>query len=516
MSEKLEINLNWFDRTIGFFSPRTLLKRQKAKLYTSYLKRKYEGASSGRRTDGWNTSSSSAASEIASGQVQVRNRSRDLIRNNPYAARGIQVISNNVVGKGITTQIMLDTKSTKSLKEKRVNEMWRAWANTTAIDFDGVHNIFGLQRIIMRAVPESGEVLIRIRRIGRRFTTSIDGRKIELPPIQLQILENDFIANNQVDRTLPNGNVIMDGIEFDRQGRKVAYHLFLAHPGNSTQLELITSFNTVRVPAEDILQPLRVDRPGQFRGMPWLAPVMIRLRDFDLYEDAQLKRQQCAAMFTAFVHDMEGVDDAQESKDENELGEKMEPGLIELLPPGKSIEFADPPGADNYKEYTSVVLHSIASGLGITFESMTGDLSEVNFSSARMGFLEMQRNFDSWGHNIMINQVMRPVFNWFKNAAALVGPSIDNAQGVFTLPRREMIDPTKEVAAMKTAVRSGFKTLSSAASELGLDPDTHFEQYQKDNETLDKLNLVFDSDPRKRDNGGSSNEESPTGNKPAT
>lgn len=512
--DKLAIDLNWFDRAVGFFSPSALLQRKKAKVYNAYFekkyeKRKYEGADVGRRTAGWNTASLSANAEIASSGFRMRDRARDLVRNNPYAARGIQVIANNVVGRGIKTQIKMDMRSEVSNKEKKVNNIWRAWAGTTACDYDGMHDLSGLQRIIMRAVAESGEILVRIRRTQRREVVGMDGKIIEIPPIQLQLLESDFIASNQVSTITDREkikNLIIEGIELDEAGRRVAYHLHKSHPGNIS-LDIQSTFDTIRVDASEILHCYRMDRPGQLRGVTFLHPAILRLRDFDLFEDAQLKRQQCAAMFTAFIHDIEGIDDADEEKEEIELGEKMEPGIMEILPPGKDIKFASPPGAENYKEYTSVVLRSIASALGITYEALTNDLSDVNFSSARMGWLEMHRNIETWRHNIMINQFLNPVFSWFKQGLDLIGESANNARAVHTPPRREMIDPVKETQAMKMAIRSGLKTQSEAVRELGKDPDTHFAEFAEDNRTLDKLGLVFDSDARKRDNSGGVNDE---------
>jgi len=318
----------------------------------------------------------------------------------------------------------------------------------------------------------------------------------------LQMLEADFVSLTKRSGILPNGNQILQGVEIDEAGKIVAYHMFLSHPG-SNDIVFGSRFQTVRIDADDILHLKRIDRPGQLRGVPWAAPIMLRLRDFDVYEDAQLKRQQCAAMFTAFIHDLEGVDDPDESAAEIELGEKMEPGLMEILPPGKTITLSNPPGADNYREYTSVVLHSIAAGFGITFESMTGDLTDVNFSSARMGWLEMHRNFETWRKNIMIAQMLRPTFTWFLGGLDLIGENTTNARAVHTPPRREMIDPVKETQAMKLAIRSGLKTLPEAIRELGHDPDTHLAEIAETNIELDRLKITLDSDARKVDNSGS-------------
>jgi len=505
VAEKIEIKLNWFDRTVGFFSPTALIKRRKARTYDKWLStRKYEGADAGRRTDGWNTNNQSANAEIATALPRVRDRARDLVRNNPYAARAVQVITNNVVGKGIPTEIKVDTRSEKSTREKKLNNIWKTWAETTACDFEGVHTLAGLQRLAMRAVVESGEVLIRRRRVGRRTVTGANGKPTEIPPIQLQVLESDFLSVDRRSGILPNGNQVIQGVEIDRQGKKVAYHLFMSHPG-SNDLVFASRFTTIRVPANEILHLYRMDRPGQIRGMSWLANIILRLRDFDLYEDAQLKQQQCTAMFTAFVHDLEGLSEDEEVQQEVEFGEKMEPGRIDMLPPGKTITLAKPPSVSNYGEYTSVILHSIAAGLGITYESMTGNLAKVNFSSGRMGWLEMHRNVVTWANNIMIAQMMRPTFTWFTNAIELMGESTKDMRAVHTPPRREMIDPVKETQALKTAVRSGFKTQSQALRELGFDPDTFYEEKMADDKTLDDNEIVLDTDPRKVNNVGNAN-----------
>lgn len=504
-TKKLSIKLNTFDRVIGYFSPSSLVRRKKARLYNEFISRKYEAADAGRRTDGWNTSSTSANTEVAGSLSKVRDRSRDLVRNNPYAARGIQVITNNVVGRGIKTQIKADTRAGSSTKEKKLNRIWRAWADTTACDYEGVHNLAGIQRLAMRSVAESGEVFIRLRRERRRVELGPDGIEVEIPPISLQILESDFVSLYKMSGKLTNGNVIVQGIEFDSNGKKVAYHMYKSHPGGD-DMAFGTQYKTIRVPADEVVHLYRVDRPGQTRGMPWLHPVALRLRDFDLYEDAQLKRQQVAAMFTAFIHDMEGVDEFDEQKEEVEIGEKMEPGLMEILPPGKDVKLSNPPGADNYKEYTSVVLRAIATGLGLTYFQLTGDLSDVNFSSGRLGFLETQRNFDTWRNNIMLNQFMSGVFNWFKDGIELTGENTSQVRAVHTAPRREMIDPVKEGQALKAEVRNGFKTHSEAVRELGRDPDTHFEEMQKDFERIDELKLILDTDPRHTNLSGGKNE----------
>lgn len=503
----MKTKLTPWDKVVGFFSARSQLERTQMRAAAALIQRKYEGAGSGRRTKNWKAPASSVNSEVESSIVTLRNRARQLVRDNPYSARGIQVITANVVGKGIVAQIKVDSGQNNSTgvntsvnrRQKDLTRAWQAWALTPAIDYDGRNNLYGLQRLIMRSVAESGEVLVRLRRTQRRRVWSPDGVEVEIPPVQIQVLEGDFLDINGFGSSrAQSGNVILNGIEFDKSGNRLAYHIYEEHPGNSSAgfgASLKSAFATVRVPANEVAHVFRVDRPGQIRGVPWLAPVMIRLKDFDLFEDAHLVRQQIAAMFAVFVKDIDGVDSAL-ALDDAELGSKVEPGIIEVLPPGKSVEFANPPGVQGYREYVTTILHSIAAGLGVTYESLTNDLSGVNFSSGRMGHLEMQRNIDEWRCDILQTQFMDPLFNWFTDAMELLGFDVSRARVEYTAPRREMIDPSKEIAAMKEAVRSGFMTISEVVKAAGYDPDKHFLALAEDNAKLDAFGLVLDSDPR--------------------
>ena len=473
----------WFENLIGFFSPEAKLKRNQARLKDNVLRnnvRSYEAASKGRRTEGWTTPNTSATAEITQVLTTLRNRSRDMVRNNPYAARGVELIPANVVGKGIEPNIWAPAEKEK----EQVQNAWRKWANTPTIDFDGRSDFAGLQRLAMRAVVESGEVLIRLRRVkNSKF------------PIKIQILEPDFLVTNNNFPNVANGNRVVAGIELDDNDQRVAYHLYKSHPGNTTDLNLKSSYETVRVPAADILHVYRTDRPGQIRGVPWLAAVMTRLKDLDGYEDAQLVRQKIAACFSVFVHDIEAAETLT-GNNAGALGDSVEPGIIEILPPGKDIKFASPPGpGDEFAPYMSHILHSIASGLGVSYEALTGDLGQVNFSSARMGWLEFQRNIDVW-RCMLISNFNDPVFNWFLDSLNLTGINVSEGEVSWVPPRREMIDPGKEVNAKIKAIRAGIETLSDVVRQNGKHPRDHFEELKEDNDTIDELGLVLDSDPR--------------------
>lgn len=446
--------------------------------------RNFDGASKGKRLSRWKTQSTSANTESFLGIVTLRNRARDLRRNNPYARRGIEAITSNVVGDGILTQY-------RGSGAAALEAQWALWAESTEIDFDGRNNIYGLQALVMDAVAESGEVLVR-----ERYDSSKDF------PLQLQVLEADFLDTNRNETSTQTTNIIIQGIEFDKQGRRVAYYLFEQHPGSFDQQILGATVVSNRVPVSEVHHIYRMDRPGQARGITWLAPIVVRLKDLDDYEDAQLVRQKIAACFTAFIRDI-GPDmtDADEECADEDLGDRVEPGIIEHLPPGKTVEFGNPPEVQNYEGYVTKVLQSIAVGIGVTYEVLTNDYSNVNFSSGRMGWIELGRNIKAWRERIMNAHFLNPIAKSFLRTAEVMGMPTSGITVVHVPPKREMIDPTKEVAATKEAIRAGLTTLSDELMAQGKDPEEHLEQYQKDLELLDELGLKLESDPRVSPNG---------------
>lgn len=442
-------------------------------------KRKFEGASRGKRLSRWQASSTSPNAEVSGGLVTLRNRSRDLRRNNPYAARAIQAIGSNVVGEGIMTRFT--HPDDKPGKKSRLELMWDAWAYSTDIDFDGQHDICSLQLLIMEAVAESGEVLVR-----RRYDSS------KAFPLQYQVLESDFLDLN-ASAVSGSTNTVIQGIEFDRKGRRVAYFLYEQHPGGYEH-QMFAPLKSNRVPAEEVFHIFRMDRPGQARGIPWLSPVIVRLKDFDEFEDAQLVRQKIAACFTAFVHDISA--EVFEEENDGDYGDRIEPAMIEHLPAGKTVTFANPPGVQNYKEYTSTVLHGIAVGVGLTYEVLTNDYSAVNFSSGRMGWIEMFRNIKVWRQNIIQLKFLEPLVRDFKKTAEIAGIPTKGYVHTHIPPKREMIDPTKEIPAAIMAIEGGLSTLSDEVMSQGKDVKEHLQQYKKDMDALDELGIKVKSDTR--------------------
>lgn len=473
--------MSFIDKFIGVFSPKAEFERAKfrtaAKILNEHFgERKYDGASRGRRTANWQASGTSANTEISGALGTLRARSRDLVRNNTYARQAVyRLIPNNVVGTGIRPAPFLDKRS-----EKRIKKAWRDWAEKTTCDFDGQSTFYGLQRLVMRSVAESGEAIVRKRRIAADL------------PIQLQVCEGDHLDTMKTYDRIEGGGYIEQGIEFDRNGRKVAYWIYDVHPGeNSIRSELVSR----RIPASEVLHIFYKERPGQNRGVPWLVASMMKAKDIDEFEQAEIVRQKIAACFAAFVTDTGGDGLNGMSKQEVEQAERIEPGMIEYLPAGKQVHFANPNAKEGYEEFMRQSTRAVASGIGVTYEGMTGDLSNVNFSSGRMGWLEFQRTVNDW-QDMIVNQLCEGVWAWFNEGLLMTGRIREEIDADWTKPRREMIDPVKETKAEVAKVKAGMKSWSEMVREQGGDPDDVLEELSADMKKIEAAGLVLDVDGR--------------------
>jgi lambda family phage portal protein len=468
----------WIDRALSILAPRWQLQRVRARLATELVLRSYEGASSGRRTQGWKRASTDANAATGPFVGRLRDVARDLVRNNAHAESAVTTIADHAVGWGIVA---------KSLsKNKRVQETWDRWANTTACDADGRHDLAGLQKLVTRGVVEAGEMLVR-----RRFRLPSDGLPI---PMQLQVLEPDFLDTSKHGITTPTGGRIVYGVEFSPIGQRVGYWLFPEHPGNG----VMSSLQSYRIPAEGVLHIFKPQRAGAVRGASWFAPVLLRFKDFDEYEDATLMKQKIAACLSVILSDTDGSAAALGTADDSTSPgiDSLEPGMILNVPPGRTVQVVEPPSVREYADYSKASLRAIATGLGVTYEDITGDYADMPFSAARMSRLRHWARVEDWRWRMLIPQFCDPVWGWAMEAATIMG--VQGAAGArWTAPPAPMIDPSAEGLAYMRNVRAGIMSLSEAIRERGYDPDDLFAEMAEDNKKLDKLELVLDSDPRK-------------------
>lgn len=481
--------MNWIDKVVLALAPRAgfdRLRYRSAAEMVGKAVRGYEGAKGGRRDSGWVTVGTSANAEIFPAGAKLRDRARDLVRNNFYGERAVRVLVANMVSTGV----MARAHTGDDAMNRKIDDAWSEWCDVC--DADGRHDFAGLQALAARATIEAGEVLLRYR--PRRPS---DGLRV---PLQLQLLEPDFLDTGRYE-SAANGNLILQGIEFDQLGRRVAYWLFDQHPGDRGVIGR-SSYVSRRIPASEIVHLFRQDRIGQIRGVSWFAPVIIKMRDYDEYSEAELVRKKIAACLAAFVTTADAAGSSPlgvaSTNSAGQRQEELAPGMISYLKPGEKIEIADPPADSGVRDYASISAHEISAGMGVTYEDLTGDLSQVNYSSYRAGRLIHRRIVEAFQWTELKPQYLRPIRQRWLDTAFIAGvlpEVVDKTK--WTFPRWESIDRKKDADAAQAELRLGTMTWPQAVAEEGEDPETQLREIADWNGKMDAAGVVLDGDPRK-------------------
>jgi lambda family phage portal protein len=454
------------DRLIGFFSPDAELRRLEARARME-VARAFDIAKVFKTSD-WTSAKASDANEETKAAIQPgREKARSLVQNMPYGTKAVDVIVTETVGAGIVPKITGRNKTA----EKALKALWKEIAETSKCDVEGRNNFYSLQALVMSSMVESGEGLALLSIEG-------DGPKI-------QVMESDFIATK-----LDDGKIVQ-GVELDSRRRRVKYHLYKSHPGGKNATP-----ETFEVPAEDIAHVYRMKRAGQVRGVTWAHSVVEKMNDFNDYQFATLVRQKVAACFMAFItsngNDALLTSEQRKAKRESEFS--LEPATARYLEQGEDVKLASPPAVEGYADFNRETLRAIAAGWGITYESLTGDYSQSNYSSSRLGHIQMRKNIDSWRWNLIIPHFCDPYFQKFLEYAKLRGIDVKDAKVQWVPPASTMIDPGKEIDADKEAVKAGFKSRAQVIREAGNDPDEVLEEIREEREAAAEAGVSFDTD----------------------
>ncbi|HTH08038.1 MAG TPA: phage portal protein [Acidovorax sp.] len=480
MARRTHARRNIVDSIVGYFNPRAGLRRTVAR---EMLHRAYEGAN---QRDGWKPrrSGASANADHQADAEHLRVRSRALQQNVPYIAQGMRSLVAQTVGTGITP---LFTGPHAAV----LNALWTKWAPFA--DADGRTNVYGQQALSYRTMEGDGEVLLRAR--TRRPT---DGLPV---PLQFQILEIDWLDSKRNEAR--GNNQIINGIEYDPLGRKVAYWLFTSHPGDTWITRMMGRVGlrseSRPVPAAQIIHLFNPDRPGQGRGITRLAPIIPAVRDLHLYEDAEAQRKnletRLAVLATGDTSALQEdpADGTGEGGDASRTGDlgALPSGQILEMPQGMSFQIVEPKAAPGYVEYVKQRLHIIAAGFGVTYEMMTGDMSEVNFSSARMRQNDFRRDVEITQYTCLIPTLCETVCRMFVEHAYLAGLIGSTEYGVeHTTPKWSSPNPLQDASADLAEIAGGLSSFSEKLRQRGYKPESVFQELKKDLETLKSLGIL--------------------------
>ncbi|SNT09078.1 phage portal protein [Antarctobacter heliothermus] len=418
-----------------------------------------------RRLRGFRATRAHVNALIAASGPDITARARWLVRNNGYAVNAVESWAANTVGDGIKPI----SKIADAARKEELQRLWLTW--TDEADAEGLTDFYGLQRRAAREVFIAGEVFFRIR--PRRAS---DGLTV---PLQLQMLPAEMLPLEQTG-VAANGNTIRQGIEFDRIGRRVAYHFLRRHPGDSTDPGL--SGEVGRVPATEIIHVIDPVEGGQLRGVSKLTPAIVKLFLLDQYDDAELDRKKVAAMYAMFVTSPAPENPLAPPEDEDgPAGVEISPGQIVRLDPGEDVTVGQPADSGGtYEPFQYRTLLQISAALGIPYPYLANDMVKGNFSNSRLALIEFRRRVSAWQHSVMVYQLCRPVYGRWMDAAVLSGalslPRYEaNRSRLLTadwLPTKwDWVDPLKDANAEIAQIEAGLKSRTQAIAERGYDAE---------------------------------------------
>lgn len=462
--------------------------------------RSYSGAKRGRLHGDWQALGTSANSEVYPALATLRNRSRDLCRNDDYARGIIRNILKNVIYTGIGFQAQIkqvkDNKVNDNKANTAIEEGFEYWSKKNYCDVSGQSSFAELQQLAFKSYLETGEVFIR------KIKQSFGGCKI---PFALEIIEADQVAEDY-NCNAPNGNQIIMGVELDKWKRPVAYWMRENHPGDQWFGKNTKggNYSLIRIPSDEIIHLFQKERPGQLRGVPLLYSTINRLRNLHKYEEAELVAARAAANFMGIVttpyNDLLGE---PEEAEEKPLEESLTPGVIKYLSEGEDFKSFTPNRPNSaFEGFHRNQLRASAVGTGVAFEGASGDYSQSNYSSSRLSLLDVRDIWVMMQQSFISNFLVDVYETWLDQAVL---------SGYFTFEDYEIrpqryqavrwtargwswVDPAKEIKATIDAIKAGLTTVTEVVAKQGGDFEENIKTIAREREITNKykVSLTFD------------------------
>jgi lambda family phage portal protein len=439
----------------------------------------YDGASKSRKAGrAWSSSDGSADADLMPDLADLRDRSRDLVRNNPLACGAVNTAVTNVIGTGMRLQSQIDrdflglSDDEADAWDTITEREFSLWADSPECDAARTLRFTSHQEQAFYSVLVSGDAFYLMPFVKRKGSPY---------SLRLQAVETDRLTNKggQADSDSMAG-----GVTVDRYGAPVSYSILKSHPGGYSKTQ-----DWHDIPAygaqsgrKNVIHLFDQRRPGQRRGVPYLAPVMESLKQLGRYTEAELMSAVVSGMFTVFVKteagglglDLPNGETNDSSKpDDYELGNGSVVGLGE----NESIEFANP-GRPNseFDPFTVSILRQIGSALEIPYEILIKNFG-TSYSASRAAFLEAWKFFKK-RRKWMADNFCQPIYEEWMTEAVMLGrisapgflqdPAIRKAylRASWHGPAPGHIDEGKAVKAAKERIEAGLSTQARESVEL--------------------------------------------------
>ena len=476
-----------------------------------------------RALKGFRAVSGSPAEDINESNYTLRQRSRMLYMAAPIATAALKRQRTNVVGNGlrlkstVNREVLGMTPEAAEAWQKHTEAEFALWAeHKDACDATGINDFYGLQQLAMLAWPMSGDCFCLFRRYESTPMQpySLRLHLIEADRVRTPTEDNGFSLLSTTGKNRDNGNPIYDGVEVDKNGRIVAYHVANTYPFQNT-LEP-TKFARVEVYGKatglpNVLHIMDSERCEQYRGVPYLAQVMEPLLQMRRYTEAEIMAAIVQSFFTAFVKtegdttempisEPTGATSPEVNRDPGDY--EMGPGNTIIMEPGEDVSFGSPTHPNTgFDTFMRALCEQVGSALEIPADLLIMSFNS-SYSASRAALLEAWKAF-RMRREWLTKSFCRPVYEiWMTEAVArgrisapgfLTDPLIRQAylQSEWIGPSQGQLDPTKEVAAAVTAIENGLTTREAEAIRLnGSEYAANVDKLTLENERLRKANGV--------------------------
>ncbi len=444
-------------------------------------KRNFQSALVNNLTAGWSTNTIGIDSLIRSNLKALKARSREQVNNNDYLIRFLGLVKQNVVGQGFSFQsrVVNFDGSQDTAANNAIEKAWKDFCKRDNCDIEGRLNLTEMTKLYISTVAEDGEVVLRKYNEGKYN-------------FQLRFIDSNSI-DFDYDTDLKNGEYIRFGVHFLESGKRKGYYF-----QDNNHLNPGRFF----VPANEIIHEFVILKALQKRGIPWASTALLRLNMLGGYEEAALVNARVGASKMGFYTTPDGDTDIGERQSDGSLVTDAEAGTFEQLPEGVEFTSYDPAyPSGEFDGFVKSSLRGISSGLNVSYHTLANDLSDVNYSSARIGELsdrEVWKMLQDW----VIESFLMPVFEEWLIISLGTG-TIKTVNGnkfpynvekfnapVFQGRRWQWVDPQKEANAQKILIDNNLKSRSSVIREQGLDPDDVWLEIQREKEKMKELGIT--------------------------
>lgn len=462
--------------------------------------------------------SGSPREDIDYNNYTLRQRGRILTMSTPLAASAIKTNRTNIVGCGLQLKCTIDrdvlgwSQEQAEEWERHTENEFALWAeNKDACDATGINDWYAMQQLALGSWLTSGDVFGVLKQSQR---TTLNPYALRVHIVEADRVSTPHTAAGDLgmfltDGVAENGNRIYDGVEVDSSGKIVAYYIRNTYPFQitavPTEWQRVEAYGQ-RTGLPNIVQIMESERPDQYRGVTYLAPVIEQLLQIRRYTESELTAAVVESFFTAFVATEGATDelpfnetgggpgDRRVADGENEY--EMGPGQINVMKPGESVTFADPKRpANGFQTFVNAISEQIGAALELPSDLLRKAFNS-SYSASRAALLEAWKAF-KMKRDWFTTDFCRPIYAvWISEAVALgrvKAPGFFNDPLVRAAylgsewigPSQGQLDPVKEITAEILACSEGFSTHEQSTIKLnGGQWASNIDQLARENEKL--------------------------------